>query len=117
MLGVSQGSILGSFLFNIFLCDLFFIMNNTDFASYADDNAPYTIGHGIEDVIQRHKATLKNLFQWFSNNKMQVDTYKRHFICSSNQITNCLTVENDEIASNASFWLLNLTPNSYSMHT
>ena len=92
-------------------------MNNTDFASYADDNAPYTIEHGIEDVIQRHKATLKNLFQWFSNNKMQVDTYKRHFICSSNQITNCLTVENDEIASNASFWLLNLTPNSYSMHT
>ena len=28
----------------IFLCDLFLIIKNTDFASYADDNTPYTTG-------------------------------------------------------------------------
>ena len=39
-------------LFNIFLCDLFFIMDDIDFASYADDNKVYgTIGSDIEDVI------------------------------------------------------------------
>ena len=27
-------------LFNIFLCDLFWIMCETDFASFADDNHP-----------------------------------------------------------------------------
>ena len=41
MFGVSQGSFLGSSLFNIQLCDLFFIINKTDFASYADANMPY----------------------------------------------------------------------------
>ena len=42
---VLQGSILGPFLFNIFLCDLFFIMNETDFASYVDDSTTYRRCH------------------------------------------------------------------------
>ena len=35
---VSQSSILGSLLFNFFLEGLFFILNNVDIASYANDN-------------------------------------------------------------------------------
>ena len=41
---VSQGSILGPLLFNIFLCDMFFMIDTVDIASYADGNTPYGIG-------------------------------------------------------------------------
>ena len=38
---VSQGSILGPLLFNIFLCSMFFVLSQTDFASYGADNTRY----------------------------------------------------------------------------
>ena len=53
MFRVTQESILGPLLFNIFLCDLFLVMENVDIVSYTDDNTPYTTGNSIEEVIQK----------------------------------------------------------------
>ena len=48
---VSKGSVFGPILFNISLSDLFLIIDETEFASYADDNILYDAGNTIEDVI------------------------------------------------------------------
>ena len=71
-----------SLLFNIFLCDLFLIMENIDIASYADDNTPDTTGNLIEEVIQKLENATQTLFQWFSNNQMKTKPDKGHYLCN-----------------------------------
>ena len=63
MFGVPQGSILGPLLFNVLLCDLFLIIENTDTASYADDNTPYTTVNSVEEVIQKLEKSSKGSFR------------------------------------------------------
>ena len=98
LFGVPQGSIFGPLMLNIFICDLFFITNGIDFASYADDNTPFIIGEGIDDVIFKLQNASKTLFQWFYDNQMKAKPDKCHFICSSNEKLN-IVIEDQTISN------------------
>ena len=85
---VPQGSILRPLLFNIFLCDLFLIMKETSFASYADDNTPYVTAENLDEVIKSLEKDSIKLFQWFSDNQMKANHDKCHLLVSGkNNVT------------------------------
>ena len=89
LFGVPQESILGPLLFN-FLCDLFFIMNETDFPSYADDNVPYAVGSNIDNTIIKLQNASLTLFQWSYDNQMKANPEKCHFICNTDDKVNII---------------------------
>ena len=55
MFGVPRGSIFGSPLFNIFLYKLLFIINDSDFTTYADHNTTFFVSVNLSDVILKWK--------------------------------------------------------------
>ena len=51
LFGVTQGSILGSLLFNIHICGLVLENSDIDIANYADDSTPYACSSDLDSVI------------------------------------------------------------------
>ena len=85
LFGVPQGSILGPILFNIFLSDLFLIVDDIDIANYADDNTIYKEHENIDDLITSLQDAAAKLFKWFSDNQMKGNTDKCHLLLSKDE--------------------------------
>ena len=103
--GVPQGSLLGPLLFNIFLIDLFFITEDTDIASYADDNTPYVIADNKDGVIKSLEETSEILFKWFNDNLMRINGDKCHLLVSTNNTVK-IKIGNFDITNSKSEKLL-----------
>lgn len=56
-----QCSTLGPLLFNIFMADLLFTLNNIEIANYANGTTPYFVSDNIDDLIISLEKSLKDL--------------------------------------------------------
>ena len=69
--GVPQGSILGPLLFNIHLNDIFFFVEVSRIANWADDNTIYAVEDNIEKLLEILEKDTNILIKWFDFNEMK----------------------------------------------
>ena len=85
-LGVPQGSILGPLLFNIFINDLFYIIQQI--SNFADDNTLFSVGSTIDDVNLNLIYKLSVVLEWFKHNCLVANPSKFQLIypgtCNAN---------------------------------
>ncbi len=74
--GVPQGSILGPFLFLIYVNDISFEVKNSSCNLYADDSIIYLSDNDSNVVQNKLQADLNNVFNWLKRNRLSINTKK-----------------------------------------
>ena len=86
--GVPQGSILDPLLFNIYLCDLFYFLEDLDIASCANDTTIYIVNKQTKTKTKKNKKWM--LVGWFNNNFMKANSDKSHLTMSCTEATTAM---------------------------
>ena len=66
--GIPLGSILGPFLFNNFISDIFLVFEKSDICNFADDNTLFSHGSSLPLFQSNLEHDMKNLLYWFKIN-------------------------------------------------
>ena len=79
---VFHRDLLGPLLFNVYINDLFFIIEQTDICNYADDNTFNACDMSLLELVRRLEHDSLLAIEWFQNNYMKLNESKCQILIS-----------------------------------
>ncbi len=109
--GVSQRSIFGPDLFNIFINDMFYVLEQSTLYNYVDDNI---VSHTIdeeEELLTCFESELSNLMSWSKTNCLGVNRGKLQymFINNDSNYTINVNIDNTVLSPSSNIKILGVT--------
>ena len=98
---------MGPLLFNIFLNDLFLVLDETKIANYADDNSTYTVKQTVDEMLKTLETETNTVLNWFKLNEMKSNDKCHLIVVNNDNASVCLGSEINE--SSNSVELLGVT--------
>ena len=83
LIGAPQKSVLGPLLFNIYMCDLFLFMSESNVANYADDTTLYACEKNLPGVERKLESESLILFNWFQDYYLKANSGKSHVMLTN----------------------------------
>ena len=69
-------------LFNIYLNDLFFLLNDIDICNFADNTIAYVCDVNLGSILEKLEENSELALTWFEKNYMKLNTDKCQLIVS-----------------------------------
>ena len=78
--GILQGSISGPLLFDIFINDIFMLIEQSDICDFADDNTLYSCGERLTEFKENLIYDTKSILNWFRLNSLKANPREFQFM-------------------------------------